>query len=29
MKLNTIVLLNAYQTIILCWGIAYVLGIFK
>ena len=20
---------NAYQTIILCWGIAYILGIFK
>jgi len=29
MNLNTIVLLNAYQTIVLCWGVAYVLGIFK
>ena len=29
MNLNTIVLLNAYQTVILCWGVAVSLGILK
>jgi hypothetical protein len=29
MNLNTIVLLNAYQTIVLCWGVSIALGILK